>query len=221
MFLVDSALAASDWDGVIELIRNILNRAEAEIVSLGKWDERKLAYEINKKSRGTYLLCYFKVAGERVKDIERDVKLSEKIMRVLILSTEPMSQEDLDRETPVMAAERKAAEAVAAAEARVEEAKAAAEAKAAEAKAEEAKAAEVEAAAEPAEAEVEEAKVAAEPAEAEVEEAKTVEVADEAVVAEESVDDVVSEVEEIAKDEGIELSLPSRSEFLENFKDFL
>jgi len=196
MFLVDSALAASDWDGVMELIRNILNRAEAEIVSLGKWDERKLAYEINKKSRGTYLLCYFKVAGERVKDIERDVKLSEKIMRVLILSTEPMSQEDLDRETPVMAAERKAAEAVAAAEARVEEAKAAAEAKA-----EEAKAAEVEAAAEPAEAEVEEAEVAAEPAEAEVEEAKAVEVADEAVVAEESADDVASEVEEIAKDE--------------------
>ena len=177
MFLVDSALAASDWDGVMELIRNILNRAEAEIVSLGKWDERKLAYEINKKSRGTYLLCYFKVAGERVKDIERDVKLSEKIMRVLILSTEPMSQEDLDRETPVMAAERKAAEAVAAAEARVEEAKAAAEAKAAEAEA------------------------AAEPAEAEVEEAKAVEVVDEAVVAEESADDVASEVEEVAKDE--------------------
>ncbi|MCK4887819.1 MAG: 30S ribosomal protein S6 [Planctomycetes bacterium] len=207
MFLVDSALAASDWDGVMELIKNILNRAEAEIVSLSKWDERKLAYEINKKSRGTYLLCYFKVAGERVKDIERDVKLSEKIMRVLILSTEPMSQEDIDRETPVVAAERKAAEAVAAAEAKVEEAKAAAEAKAKEVEAAaEAKAEEVEVVAEPAEAEVEEAKAAAEakaeeveaaaePAEAEIEEAKAVD------VAEESADDVVSEVEEVKKDE--------------------
>jgi len=133
MFLVDSALAASDWDGVLDLIKSILTRSEAEIVSLSKWDERKLAYEINKKSRGTYLLCYFKVAGEKVKDIERDVKLSEKIMRVLILSTEPMSQEDLDRETPVMAAERREAEAAAAKAASEAEAVIAAEAKAAEA----------------------------------------------------------------------------------------
>jgi len=197
MFLVDSALAASDWDGVMELIKNILNRAEAEIVSLSKWDERKLAYEINKKSRGTYLLCYFKVAGERVKDIERDVKLSEKIMRVLILSTEPMSQEDIDRETPVVAAERKAAEAVAAAEAKVEEAKAAAEAKAKEVEAAaEAKAKEVEAAAE---AKAEEVEAVAEPTEAEEVEAAAEPA--EAEVAEESADDVVSEVEEVKKDE--------------------
>ena len=33
MFLVDSAHAAADWDGVNETIKNILERAEAEIVS--------------------------------------------------------------------------------------------------------------------------------------------------------------------------------------------
>ena len=131
MFLVDSALAASDWDGVLDLIKNILTRSEAELVSLNKWDERKLAYEIEKKSRGTYLLCYFKVAGEKVKDIERDVRLSEKIMRVLILSTESMTQEDLDRETPVMAAERREAEAAAAKATSEADAVNAAEAKAA------------------------------------------------------------------------------------------
>lgn len=147
MFLVDSALAASDWDGVLEIIKSILGRSGAEIVSLSKWDDRKLAYEVNKKGRGTYLLCYFRVEGEKVKDIERDVKLSEKIMRVLILSTEPMSQEDIDRETPVMAAERREAEAVAATEAKIA---AAAEAKQAEA------AEEVEVADEAEESEVEE-----------------------------------------------------------------
>jgi small subunit ribosomal protein S6 len=116
MFLVDSALAASDWEGTLELIKNILEKSDAEVVSLKKWDERKLAYEINKKSRGTYILCYFNAPGDKIRDIERSVKISEKIMRVLILNTEPMSQEDIDRETPLMAAERKAAEAAAAAE---------------------------------------------------------------------------------------------------------
>ena len=34
MFLVDSAQAASDWDGITGAIETILKRAEAEIVSM-------------------------------------------------------------------------------------------------------------------------------------------------------------------------------------------
>ena len=52
MFLVDSGLAASDWDGVLAEIKRILDRSEVEIVALKKWDERLLAYEVKKKSRG-------------------------------------------------------------------------------------------------------------------------------------------------------------------------
>jgi len=106
MFLVDSAQAVADWDGSLAAIRNILERAEAEIVSIRKWDERKLAYKIEGKSRGTYILCYFRVDGEKVRDIERDVQLSEQIMRVLILSAEHMIQGDIERDTPAMRAEK-------------------------------------------------------------------------------------------------------------------
>ena len=113
MFVVDSAKAAADWDGTIGFIKNILSRSDAEIVSINKWDERKLAYDIKKASRGTYVLCYFKADGGKISEIERDVRLSEQIMRVLILSTEAMSPEDIEKETPAMLAEkygRKAAE---------------------------------------------------------------------------------------------------------------
>ena len=97
MFLVDSAEAA-DLDAVITAIKNILEKAEAEIVSIKKWDERKLAYEINGKTRGIYILCYFRAEGGRIQDIERDVQLSERIMRVLILSAEHITQEDIERD---------------------------------------------------------------------------------------------------------------------------
>ena len=86
LFLVDSDLAASDWDKVNSAIRRILERSDAEIVSMKKWDERRLAYEIQGKSRGTYILTYFNVAGDKIGAIERDVQLSESIMRVLIVS---------------------------------------------------------------------------------------------------------------------------------------
>ena len=98
MFLVDSAEASADWEGIIAAIKNILEKAGSEIVSIRKWDDRKLAYEINGHGRGTYILCYFRAEGGRLRDIERDVQLSERIMRVLILCAEHIQAEDIERE---------------------------------------------------------------------------------------------------------------------------
>lgn len=110
MFLVDSALAASDFDGVNNTIRGILERAGAEIVSMKKWDERRLAYDINGKSRGTYILAFFRVDGTKVGEIERAIQLSEQIMRVLILNVDAMGEEHMEKETPAMMAERRSAD---------------------------------------------------------------------------------------------------------------
>jgi len=106
MFLVDSAEASADWDGVNSAIKKILEKAEAEIVSMRKWDELRLAYEIDGKARGTYILCYFRAEGEKLRDIERDVQLSERIMRVLILCVEHLTQEDVEKDTPFVQAEK-------------------------------------------------------------------------------------------------------------------
>jgi small subunit ribosomal protein S6 len=136
LFLVDSAEAASDWDGVIGGIEKVLSRAECEVVSLAKWDERKLAYDVNKKGRGTYILSYFNCDPLNIGKIERDVQLSEHIVRVLVLKTEKMSEDDLKRETPQAKVAREEIEAKERVEAAAVEAAAKAAEKAAAAAAE-------------------------------------------------------------------------------------
>jgi small subunit ribosomal protein S6 len=103
MFLVDSALAAQDWQKVIDEVNRILDRAGAEVVSLKKWDERRLCYDIHGKSRGTYILVYFNCDTEKVNNIERDVQLSELIVRSLVLRTDNMKTEDIEKPTPLEA----------------------------------------------------------------------------------------------------------------------
>ncbi len=105
MFLVDSA-QASDWDKIIATLETVLKKADGEVVSIRKWDDRKLAYEINGKARGTYILCYFRADGEKVREVEKAVQLSEQIMRVLILSAETRGKEDIEKDTPAMKAEK-------------------------------------------------------------------------------------------------------------------
>jgi len=99
MFLVDPE-EALDWQATTATLDAVLKKADGEIVSMKKWDERKLAYEINGKTRGAYILCYFRADGRKIRDIERAVQLSDKIMRVLILSAERMSQQDIEKDTP-------------------------------------------------------------------------------------------------------------------------
>ena len=102
LFLVDSALAAAQWDHVMELVQKMLERCHATTISVRKWDERKLAYAANGKSRGTYILAYFECLSSNVAQIERDVRLSEEILRVLVVRTDQMKREDMDKPTPAM-----------------------------------------------------------------------------------------------------------------------
>jgi len=102
MFLVDSGMASSDWDGVISTINTIMTRGDAEVINLRKWDERRLAYDIAGHRRGTYLLSYFKADPARIGSIERDVKLNESLLRVLILRADHVTPEQMEADTPAM-----------------------------------------------------------------------------------------------------------------------
>lgn len=106
MFLVDSARAGSDWDGINAAIKKILERAEAEIISIRKWDDRRLAYEIKHVGRGTYILVYFRADGQKISGIEKAVQLSDHILRVLILNAEHMTAEDMEKDTPATKVEK-------------------------------------------------------------------------------------------------------------------
>ena len=108
MFLVSSVAVEADRDGVLETIKNILGRVNAEVLSLKKWDERKLAYKIEGQTRATYFLCYFRAEGSSIKEIKRYAELSELIMRVLILNTEKlkMTEQDIPEQTPVTQTEK-------------------------------------------------------------------------------------------------------------------
>jgi small subunit ribosomal protein S6 len=76
--------AVADLQGAADHVMELLNRAGAEVISFKKWDERRLAYEIEGNKRGLYFLTYFKAKGSKLAGLERDTNLSEKLLRSLI-----------------------------------------------------------------------------------------------------------------------------------------
>ncbi|QUY63141.1 30S ribosomal protein S6 [Gulosibacter molinativorax] len=72
------------------------------------WGRRKLAYEINKKSEGIYAVVNFTAEPATAAELDRQLRLSEAIMRTKVLRAE----EAIARVAKVEAAKAKKAETV-------------------------------------------------------------------------------------------------------------
>jgi len=94
MFLFDPSVA-SQWQTAENEVARIMERAGAELIGVKKWDERRLAYEIRHRKRGCYVLTYFRASGSSIAGIERDARLSEMVLRLLVLQCR-LSEEKLD-----------------------------------------------------------------------------------------------------------------------------
>ena len=95
MFLFPQT-ATADLAGALAHVESILGRAGAEIVSICKWDERRLAYDIKGNKRGLYFLVYFKADRAKIAGIERDCNLSEQLLRAMIVRADHIPAEEIE-----------------------------------------------------------------------------------------------------------------------------
>ena len=95
MFLFPQT-ATADMGAAVAHIESILERAGAEIVSVCKWDERRLAYDIKGNKRGLYFLTYFKADRSRIAGIERDCNLSEQLLRAMVVRADQVPAEEIE-----------------------------------------------------------------------------------------------------------------------------
>jgi ribosomal protein S6 len=96
MFLFDPTFGAT-FEKCEAEIRRLMDRAGAEIIISQKWDERRLAFRIKGRKRGVYALVYFKASGDKIAGLERDARLSENILRLLVLRADEVTREAMER----------------------------------------------------------------------------------------------------------------------------
>ena len=83
LFIIDPALEDEKKEATIEAVKEII-AAEGEVGNVDVWGMRKLAYPINKKSEGYYVVIEFKAEPTLPKELDRRLKISDNVMRHLI-----------------------------------------------------------------------------------------------------------------------------------------
>lgn len=81
---IDERTVAPSLDKFLNVVRN----DGGTIDNIDIWGRRRLAYEINKKSEGIYAVVQLTATGDTTKELDRQLKLSEAVMRTKVLRAE-------------------------------------------------------------------------------------------------------------------------------------
>lgn len=84
MFILDPTLDEEVKNSTIENVKNIINE-DGEAGEADVWGNKKLAYQINKKKEGFYVVVLFKASTELPKELDRRLKISDAVMRHIIV----------------------------------------------------------------------------------------------------------------------------------------
>ena len=117
MFVVDVTGGEEAVKASVEKFVGLINNNAETVYEVNEWGKRRLAYPINDKPEGYYVVVTFKAQPEFPAEFERLCKIDEAILRSMVVR--------LDFEPAVKAAEPVAAETVEEAAPAVEEAPAA------------------------------------------------------------------------------------------------
>lgn len=96
MFLLDNQAVRADWNAAKAVVTSLLSKHGGKVQTARRWDERKLAYPIRGRKRGTYLLVYFEQDGPGSQSVRRDLDIEERLLRYLILGVEALPEGELE-----------------------------------------------------------------------------------------------------------------------------
>jgi small subunit ribosomal protein S6 len=72
----------------LEKFLKVITNDGGSIDSTDVWGRRRLAYEIQKKNEGLYVVVNFTATSEATQELDRQLKLSELVMRTKVLRAE-------------------------------------------------------------------------------------------------------------------------------------
>ena len=73
------------FTAVVDRAKGWITNAGGSIAQTNVWGRRRLAYPINKLTEGQYVLLLAQIPAQTLAGLERDLRLSEEILRFLIV----------------------------------------------------------------------------------------------------------------------------------------
>jgi len=112
-FILNPEVNEEQSSSILERIQQIVNNNDGQVVRINQWGRRRLAYPIEHQRDGFYVFFDMILTPETVSELDRNLKVTEEVLRHIIIRRDPkiVQKEREEREA------RAAAQAAAAAQA--------------------------------------------------------------------------------------------------------
>ena len=105
IFIVRPALSDEDTDRIISKMKGVLEKSGATLEKTENWGKKRLAYEIKRERKGTFVYFQFNSEGSAIHELERSYRLEDSVIKFITIkqdrevSPQPVSEEkDPDRD---------------------------------------------------------------------------------------------------------------------------
>jgi len=89
IYIIDTGLEETARQELIEKVSSLITANGGEIEKVDEtWGKRRLAYAIDYKTEGWYVLVNFKASAELPRELERNLQINENVLRYLVVKLE-------------------------------------------------------------------------------------------------------------------------------------
>ena len=87
LYIIDADLGEEGINALVDKFKALVE-AEGTLLNIDLWGKRRLAYLVNDKPEGYYVLMNFETKPEFPAELERVMKITEGVLRCLITAVE-------------------------------------------------------------------------------------------------------------------------------------
>lgn len=85
MFIINPDMSEEEVGTIIDKVKNIIEDSSGKVEKVDLWGKKKLAYEINKKNEGHFVLINFTSNENLPKELDRNFRIMDVIIRHIIV----------------------------------------------------------------------------------------------------------------------------------------
>lgn len=96
-----------DLEAPLQRLEKLVASAGGNIIARDDWGKRKLAYPVKKQSFGLYFFYQLELSPESIADLERNLLISDELLRHLLVKALPPQEDAEDKPAPKAKSEEK------------------------------------------------------------------------------------------------------------------
>jgi len=110
-FILNPEVSEEQNSSILERIQQIVNNNDGQVVRINQWGRRRLAYPIEHQRDGFYVFFDMILTPETVSELDRNLKVTEEVLRHIIVRRDPKIAQKEREEREARAAAQAAAAA--------------------------------------------------------------------------------------------------------------